>query len=135
MKLRLKLLERQDGFTFHELLAAMGIVSVAVMGYTAGTIGLLRASQITANYTAAVNLAQDKMEQLKAGAAAGNEDRCPSSGDLGINALGNAGGVFDRCWRVSDSALGSQLKQIEVRVSWFDYESRAVVFSKLVYRE
>lgn len=127
--------ERQDGFTFHELLAAMSIVSVAVLGYSAGTVSVFRGSQITANYTVAVNLAQDKMAELKAAGAPANENRCPSGGDLGIDSLGRAGGIFDRCWQISDSPLGGQLKQIDVRVSWFDFERREVAFTKLVYRE
>lgn len=128
-------LSGQDGFSFHELLTAMGIVSFAVLSYSAGTISVLRAGKVTANYSVAVNLAQDRVEQLKAAGAAVDEDSCPSGGDVGINALGGAGGIFNRCWRVGDSPLGGQLRQIEVRVSWFDAEPREVVFTKLVYRE
>lgn len=125
----------QDGFSFHELLTAMSIVSFAVLGYAAGTVSVMRGSKVTANYSVAINLAQDKVEQLKSAGAAVNENSCPGGGDVGINALGGAGGIFNRCWQVGDSPLGSQLKQVEVRVSWIDFEPREVVFSKLVYRE
>ena len=111
----------------------MSIASVAVLGYSVSTVGVLRGSQAAANLTVALNLAQDKMEQLKAAAVAADVDRCPGAGDSGITALGAPGGIFDRCWRVNDSPLGARLKQIEVRVSWQDYENREVVLISLVY--
>jgi prepilin-type N-terminal cleavage/methylation domain-containing protein len=124
---------RQSGFTFHELLVTMSIAAVAVLGYSVSTVGVLRGTKAAANFTVAANLAQDKMEQLKAAAVAANVDRCPTAGDLGITALGAPGGIFDRCWRVHDSPLGVKLKQIEVRVSWRDHENREVVLISLIY--
>ena len=111
----------------------MSIAAVAVLGYSVSTVGVLRGSTAAANFTVAVNLAQDKMEQLKAAAVAANIDSCPTAGDLGITALGAPGGIFDRCWRVQDSPLGAKLKQIEVRVSWQDHENREVVLTSLLY--
>jgi len=125
----------QAGFTFHELLVAMSIATVAVLGYSVSTVSVIRGGQAAANFTIAVNLAQDKVEQLKAVAIAGNVDRCPTAGDLGITALGVPGGIFDRCWRITDSPLGSYLKQIEVRVIWHDFEDREVVLARLIYRD
>jgi prepilin-type N-terminal cleavage/methylation domain-containing protein len=123
----------QAGFTFHELLVAMSLTAVAVLGYSLNTIGALRGTTVSANFTIAVNLAHDKMEQLKASPSVANMDRCPATGDLGINPMGAPGGIFDRCWRVSDSLLGSHLKELEVRVVWQDFESREVVLATLVY--
>jgi Tfp pilus assembly protein PilV len=124
---------RQLGFTYHELLVTMSIAAVALLGYSVSTVGVLRGSKAAADFTIAVNLAQDKMEQLKALAVAANVDRCPDLGDLGITAVGAPGGTFDRCWRVNDSPLGAKLKQVEVRVSWKDHENREVVLTSLIY--
>jgi prepilin-type N-terminal cleavage/methylation domain-containing protein len=123
----------QRGFTFNEVLVAMSIVVVAVLGYSLSTIGVVRGNAASNHYSVAVNLAQDKMEELKAAAKVINEDRCPGAGDHGINAVGAPGGIFDRCWRVSDSPLGAHLKQIDVTVSWRDYENREVTLSTLTY--
>jgi len=128
-------LSRQAGFTFHELLVAMSITSVAVLGYSVSTVGALRGSNAATNFTVATHLAHDKMEQLKAAAVRANADHCPAAEDLALTALGAPGGIFDRCWRVSDSPLGSHLQQLEVRVTWQDFASREVLLTTLVYRD
>jgi prepilin-type N-terminal cleavage/methylation domain-containing protein len=123
----------QGGFTFNEVLVAMSIIVVAVLGYSLSTLGVVRGNTISDHYSVAVNLAHDKMEELKAAAQLGNEDRCPGGGERGITAVGALGGIFDRCWKISDSPLGTHLKQIDVTVSWRDYENREVTFSTLIY--
>lgn len=125
--------ESQQGFTFNEVLVAMSLVVVAVLGYFLSTLGVIRGNTSSDNYTVAVNLAHDKMEELKALAKLINEDRCPGLGDRGIAAVVAVGGIFDRCWKVMDSPLGTNLKQIDVIVSWRDYENHEVTLSTLVY--
>ena len=121
---------RQAGFSFHELLVALTITSVAVLGYAATTAGVLRGGHSTANYTRAANSAHDKMEQLKASGVGANGSECDKLDDV-ITPLT----VFDRCWTISDSSLGKNLKQIEVRVVWTDSESREVVVTTLAHVE
>jgi Tfp pilus assembly protein PilV len=130
---RSNIFAREQGFTFNELLVAINITVVAVLGYSLSAVGVIRGQKSADNLTVAIQLAQDKMEQLKSHASITNEDRCPDTGDRGISATGSAGGIFDRCWRVSDSALGDNLKQLDVTVSWRDYESHEVTLSTLVY--
>jgi len=124
---------REHGFTFNEVLVAMSLVVVAILGYSLTTLSVIRGSAATDNYTAAVNLAHDKIEELKALSRLSDEDRCPSGGERGVTVSGVVGGAFDRCWRVSNSPLGSHLKQIDVTVSWRDYESHEVTLSTLLY--
>jgi Tfp pilus assembly protein PilV len=123
----------QGGFTFNEVLVAMSLVVIAVLGYSLSTLNVVRGNATSDHYSVAVNLAHDKMEELKAAARLSNEDRCPAGGEHGINALGAVNGIFDRCWKISDSPLGARLKQIDVTVSWRDYENRVVTFSTLIY--
>ena len=80
-----------------------------------------------------MNLAHDKMEELKAATRLSNDDRCAGGRERGINAAGAPGGIFDRCWKISDSPLGTHLRQIDVTVSWQDYENREVTLSTLIY--
>jgi len=123
----------QKGFTFNEVLVALSVVVVGVLGYFLTTLGVIRGNATSDHYTVAINLAHDKMEELKAAANLINEDRCPDAGDRGMTAVGALGGIFDRCWKISDSPLGANLKQIDVTVSWRDYENREVTFSTLIY--
>ena len=126
---------RQQGFTFNEILVAMVITGIGVLGFAATTVSVIRGNHASSNYTAAVNLAQDRMEQLRGRAGISNENRCPAAGENGLNLAGGAGGIYSRCWRISDSPLGMNLKQIEVTVAWRDPKPRSVTLATLVYRE
>jgi Tfp pilus assembly protein PilV len=123
----------QAGFTFNEVLAALGLIVFVVLAYSLSSIGVIRDQTISDKLTAAIHLAQDKMEQLQANRNLTNDDRCPGAGDRAISATGAAGGIFDRCWRIADSPLGSHLKQVDVTVSWRDYENRKVSITSLVF--
>jgi 6-phosphogluconate dehydrogenase len=46
---------------------------------------------------------------------------------------GVSGGIFDRCWSITASAFGEALKQVDVTVSWRDYEGHELTISTLVY--
>jgi hypothetical protein len=125
----------QKGFTFNEVLVAINVIVIAILGYSLSTIGVIRGNLTNDNTTAAINLAQDKMEQLKAQKNLVNDDRCPRAGDRAITAIGTLNGIFDRCWRIVDSPLGPHLKQIDVTVSWRDRENREIIVTTLVYSE
>ena len=134
--LKLQIVGRhQKGFTFNEVLVAINVIVIAILGYSLSTVGVIRGNLTNDNTTAAINLAQDKMEQLKAQKNLANDDRCPSSGDHAITATGTLNGIFDRCWRIVDSPLGPHLKQIDVTVSWRDRENREIIVTTLVYSE
>jgi prepilin-type N-terminal cleavage/methylation domain-containing protein len=125
----------QAGFTLNEILVAMNVIVIAVLGYSLNTVGVIQGNMANDNMTIAINLAQDKMEQLKAQKNMINDDRCPGSGDHAITAIGAANGIFNRCWKIADSLLGPHLKQIDVTVSWRDRESREIIVSTLVYAD
>jgi Tfp pilus assembly protein PilV len=127
--------ERQHGYTFNEILVAMAITGIAVLGYAATTITAIRGNGTSENYTVAVNLAQDKIEQLKSQAPLSNSNSCPAAGDLAISARGAPGGKFNRCWKIADSTFAANLKQIEVTVDWYDTERRAVTLTTLIFQE
>jgi Tfp pilus assembly protein PilV len=125
----------QAGFTLNEVLVAINVIVIAILGYSLSTLGVIHGNLTNDSTTVAVNLAQDKMEQIKAQKTLIVDDQCPNSGDHAITASGAPGGIFDRCWRVMDSPLGPNLKQIDVMVSWRDRENRQIVVSTLVYSE
>lgn len=123
----------QRGYTFNELLAALAIGVTAVMSYTFNSASTFRQQTVNSNTTIALQLAQDKLEELQARGIPADEDRCPSSGDVGLSASGGAGGSFDRCWRIQASALGANLKQADVTVTWRDSQAGSVTLSALLY--
>ena len=123
----------QGGFTFNELLVAMNIVAVAVLGYSLSSIDVIRRQMISGNSTVAIHLAQDKIEELQARKNLTDGNLCPGGGDHGLAANGGTPGIYDRCWRISASALGTKLKQIDVTVSWRDSAANLITLSTLVY--
>jgi type II secretory pathway pseudopilin PulG len=125
----------QAGFTLNEVLVSINVIVIALLGYSLTTVGVIRANMTNDNTTVAINLAQDKLEQLKAQKTLVNDNRCPGSGDHGIKADGLPNGIFDRCWRIVDSPLGTHLKQIDVTVSWRDQENREIIVTTLAYTE
>lgn len=138
------LLKRQEGFTLNEILISIALIAIGILGFSLNTIGVIQGNFISGNYTVATNLAQDKLEKLKGRTSFGDEDTYDSAGsftctasnasaDRDLAATGAAGGIYDRCWRITDSALGSDLKQIDVTVSWYDYLDRSVTLSTLVF--
>jgi prepilin-type N-terminal cleavage/methylation domain-containing protein len=125
----------QKGFTFNELLVAMSLVAVAVMGLSIGVMSVLRGNRTNDNYTAAVNLAQDHIERLRSFKTHVEENRCPASDAAGISAAGTTGGIFHLCWKIERSPLGRDLKQIEVTVSWREQRDRELTLSTLVFSD
>jgi len=123
----------QRGFTFNELLAAMSLCMVAVMSYSLNSASMFRQQTVNGNSTIALQLAQDKLEELQARRNPADENRCPGAGDVGLSASGGTGGRFDRCWRVQRSSLGADLKQLDVTVTWRDFQSGEVTLSALLF--
>jgi Tfp pilus assembly protein PilV len=122
----------EKGVSYAEVLMSLALVSVGVLGFSLNTVSVIRGNQRSADYTVAANLAQDKMEQLKAQPALPDIDNCPAAGERGIAATGAPGGVYDRCWTVKNSIVGSGLKEVVVIVSWKESEIRSIKLSTLV---
>ncbi|MSP38007.1 MAG: hypothetical protein EXR70_05910 [Deltaproteobacteria bacterium] len=111
----------------------MNIVAVAVLGYSLSSADAIRRQTINGNSTAAIHLAQDKIEELQARKNLTDGDLCPGGGDRGLAANGGTPGIYDRCWRIAASALGTKLKQIDVTVSWRDHVDHQVTLSTLLF--
>lgn len=134
MHILFKCFSRQ-GFTFNELLVAMNVMVIGVLGLSMAMVAVIRGNKGNDNFAVAVNLAHDKIEQLKASNSLTTENRCPGGGDNGINSSGAAGGIFDRCWKIVSSALGTQLKQVDVTVSWREPDTHEITLSTLIFTD
>ena len=54
-----------EGFTLIEILIAMLILSVGILGMAALTVGIINGNKLSNNLSAATTLAQDKMEDVR----------------------------------------------------------------------
>ena len=116
---------RIDGFTLIEVLVAMAIFAIAVLGLAVGATTVMRSNKTSYFNTIATNLAQDKMEELKATTA--------SSITSGSDTPPAVNGVsFSRSWTVTANQPTAGVNQIDVTVTWTDYKSNTLTISSAV---
>lgn len=56
---------REDGFTLVEILVAMGLVSIVMIGAVPALLGVMKSGTITRDHTRAKNLTQQRLEQIR----------------------------------------------------------------------
>jgi prepilin-type N-terminal cleavage/methylation domain-containing protein len=100
----------QAGFTMIEVMVALLLTAVAVMGLLGVFIAVLRASSYSRHASEAAVLAQDKLEQLRLQSAA-----TATGTNTGINERGVTPGVFTRTWTMT---AGTTYSDIVVTVIW-----------------
>jgi hypothetical protein len=122
-----------DGFTFNELLVTIGLVTFVVVSTSVTSLHLIRRQVVSDNATVAINLAQDKMEELQAHRPLADVNLCPDGGDRGLSAKSGVAGVFNRCWSIAPSNLAAGLKQIDVTVAWRDHEVHETTLTTLTF--
>jgi type IV pilus assembly protein PilV len=119
------------GFTLVEILVAMTIFSIAVLGLAAGTVNVTRNNNTSHLSTGAVNIAQAKIEEFRAmTSAAFATVACPSYTSTGCSDTAtSAGKAFSRSWKITANSPVAGVNQIDVKVDWTDYTSRSVTVS------
>ena len=109
------------GFTLIEVLVAMSIFSIAVLGLAVGSATVMRANQTSYFTTVAANLAQDKLEELKSRTAA----NITSGNDT--QPVNNV--TFTRNWTVTSGSPVEGVMLIDVTVTWNDYTNHSLTIS------
>lgn len=121
------LLKRQEGFTLNEILVSIALIAIGVIGFSVNTIGVIQGNYISSNVTVATSLAQEKMEEVKAQTSFTN-------GTVTDTVTGASGIPFTRDRTISDVSGESNLKDVEVKVSWTEYLiNRNVTVKTLIY--
>jgi len=130
---RLKLMNSRgsarEGFTLLEVLVAMAIFSVAILGLAIGATSILRANQTSYFNTVAANLAQDKLEELKARTVA-NIISCSSNCDSPALTYKNV--TFTRTWIVTANSPTNGVNRLDVSVQWKDYTNHTLTASSAI---
>ncbi len=122
------------GFTLIEIMVAATIFSFAVLGLAIGTVSVIQTNQTSHLQTSAINLAQAKLEELKAmTSTAFSGLSCPSLDPITCSDNPVAAGTtFSRSWQIIANSPGAGVNQINVRINWRDYASRSVTFTASV---
>ena len=94
------------GFTLLEVLVAIVILSVGLLGMACLAGSIIGYNQFADQVTTATTLAQDKIEELK------------NEGYSSITSSSDTQSIYTRAWAVASDSPGPNLKTIEVKVNW-----------------
>jgi prepilin-type N-terminal cleavage/methylation domain-containing protein len=110
--------ESQAGFTLVEVMIAILLTVIAVMGI----VGLMRAESRTANRSRHLSeasvLAQGKMEELRATQSFTTTTSGTGSDASPVDPQGNSGGIFTRAWSWAPNATITSAYNYTTTVSW-----------------
>jgi len=121
-------LKESGGFTLVEVLVALTIFSIAMLGLAAGTIGVIRNNQTSHLRASAINLAQAKIEEFRA------MTRTAFTGVVSTyasytNCPGGAPSPFGAQCRIVQNTPVNGVSRIDVTVAWTDYSPRSITVS------
>jgi type IV pilus assembly protein PilV len=115
----------QRGFSLIELLIAMAILAMAMLAAATMQYNSVRNNTNGNIATQANMLAKGKMEELK---CTRDLDDLTAGSELGVNAGGQPGGIYDLTWTVDN--LGASARRITVTVQWNrGSQSRRIIIS------
>lgn len=123
---------RSGGFTIVEVLVAMAIFAIAVLGLAVGATTVMRSNQTSYFNTLATNWAQDKLEEFKA-MTVSSLPSCPSYATAGCSDTKSSSGLtFTRSWQILANTPTTGVNEIDIRVTWTDYKSNTLTISSAV---
>ncbi len=121
----------QNGFTLIEIMIAVFVFSVGLLAINATTLMVIKANDMSKNITTAVNLAQNKLDDLKIlNYASIDETYLPDENNLDEEGV-SGNGIFDRSVSVTTNT-GPNYKIIEVEVSWSKYKARKITLKTII---
>ena len=124
--------KKNCGFTLVEILIAITIFCFAVLGLAIGTVSVIRNNQNSHLRASAVNLAQARLEELRAmTSAAFSALSCPTSTPCSDNAVAS-GVTFSRQWSITTNSPVAGVNRIDVTVNWSDYANQTLTFTASV---
>jgi len=112
------------GFTLIEILVAIAIFSVSILGLGVGAVTVMKANKTSYLHTIATNLAQDRLEIMKA-MTVGTLTACSTSSCDSPQPTFD-GVAFTRKWAVAAGVPAAGFTQITVTVEWTDYAAQTL---------
>ncbi len=114
-----------NGFTLMEVLVAMLILSVGLLGMAALTTGIINSNKLSNRISAATVLAQDKMEEIQSTEYASVADDTEDYNSISDYPL------YKRITDVTDDDPAAGMKKITVTVYW-DSDNHSVVLKTIL---
>ena len=129
-------IQNNQGFTLIEILVSITIFSFAVLGLAIGTVTLTRTNADSQLRATAINVAQARLEELKAmnpATLTALVATCTSVSSSGCNDNFSASGLtYGRRWWFAANSPVVGVNRIDVKVDWTDHGSRTLTFTAAV---
>ncbi len=117
-----------------EVLFAIFIIVFVLFSLNRMTVLVMRSNSLNDRTSSAIDLAQDKIEELKSALpisailldlqTANNNDLASTSNfdfqESNIDGLGRPGGIYTRTWNVADNSPKAGMKSVAIIVTWMD---------------
>lgn len=127
----IKACKSKEGFTFIEVLIAIVILSIGLLGLATMSTTAAKFNTFSKNKTTAIALGQDKMEELKRVISTTTLTSANNTVENNINEKGEAGsGIFMRSVTITGGA--AQLTTLAVTVTWRDYSLHTVTLTTMI---
>ncbi len=124
----------EQGFTLIEVVFASFLITTVILGLLGMMTTLMQSNSMNDHHDKAIDLAQDKVEELKMASSAsfdlsdlntGNNANLESATNFdhqqgNIDEFGNAGGIYTRTWNIADDNPTTGMKMVVTIVSWTD---------------
>lgn len=112
-------LSNKHGFTLIEIVVAMAILSIAILGMASVTVMVIKGNHLSKTITTATMLAKDKMEQLK---ITSYDHLAPGTdyakADSTIQTSPTADSLYTRTWARVFNDPAANMATISVTVQW-----------------
>lgn len=121
----------EKGFSTLEALVAMGVFAIVMLGIGSLPVTAIHANLRARNVTAAMNLARDKVEELR---HAGYASLATGSDGTWLTEGGEKGGDgthYSRAWTVS-SGTAPDAREVTVTVEWTDTSKQSVALTTVI---
>jgi len=110
----------QNGFTLLEVLVAIVILTIGLLGTAGLTTGVIRGNHFSKNVTSATAAAQTKLEAIKSGGYV-----YATAVNFPSDAVTMGGMTFTRTTTITNSSPAANMKTVSVTVSWTESNNTA----------
>jgi len=110
----------QNGFTLLEVLVAIVILTIGLLGTAGLTTGVIRGNHFSKNVTSATAAAQTKLEAIKSGGYV-----YATAVNFPSDAVTMGGMTFTRTTTITNSSPATNMKTVSVTVSWTESNNTA----------